>query len=175
MQARYRLIARVEKTHGRRGEVVTVPVHGLPSLVREGLEVALVPPALRGSRWHRVVSCSSDARSGALVALSGVTTLDAAEGLVGKGVLARLADLPEDLPLHDPERLVGRTVSDAGRGLTAVIAEVMTGPANDVWVVRGASGEALLPVIDSVVSEVPESGPIEIRVPEGTQWRSVPR
>ena len=92
MRDRYRRIARVEKTHGRQGEVVTVPVRGLPSLVREGLTVAVVPPALKGSRWHRVVSCEGDGRSGSLVALSGVSDLTAAESLVGRYLLARESD-----------------------------------------------------------------------------------
>lgn len=170
MRDRFRCIARVEKTHGRRGEVVTVPVHGLPSLVREGLEVAVVPPALRGSRWHTVRSCTGDDRQGSLVALSGVSELGAAEELVGRFLLARVADLPVDLPLHDAGRLVGRTVRDGATGDEGRIAEVLRGPANDVWVVRGEKGELLLPVIDQVVSEVPETGAIEVRVPAGLTW-----
>ena len=173
MRDRFRCIARVEKTHGRRGEVVTVPVHGLPSLVREGLEVAVVPPALRGSRWHVVAACAADGRHGSLVALDGVRDLDAAESLVGRFLLARVSDLPDDLSLHDAGRLVGRTVRDAETGDEGVIDEVMTGPANDVWVVRGERGELLLPVIEQVVSSVPETGAIEVSVPAGLVWEEV--
>ena len=172
MRERFRAIARVEKTHGRRGEVVTVAVYGLPSLVREGLEVFVVPPALKGPRHHVVTSCSSDDRSGCLVGLSGVGDLRAAEGLVGKTLLAREADLPDDLSLHDAARLVGRMVEVSPTGDTGTIEEVMRGPANDVWVVRGARGEILLPVIDDVVSAVPESGPIPVRVPAGLEWEA---
>lgn len=170
MRERFRAIARVEKTHGRRGEVVTVSVHGLPSLVREGLEVVAVPPELRGPRSHVVLSCATDDRAGALVSLSGVSDLRAAEALVGKTLLAREADLPADLALHDAERLVGREVVSAGEGDAGTIAEVLRGPANDVWVVRGERGEILLPVIDEVVSEAPETGPITVRVPAGLDW-----
>lgn len=170
MRDRFRSIARVEKTHGRRGEVVTVPVHGLPPLVHEGLEVAVVPPELRGDRWHRILSCASDGRAGSLVALSGVDDLSAAERLVGRTLLARVADLPADLARHDPDRLLGREVRDEKSGEPARIAEVMTGPANDVWVLRGARGELLLPVVDEVVPDVPEDGPIPVRVPAGLEW-----
>lgn len=149
---------------------MTVPVHGLPSLVREGLLVAAVPPALRGERWHRVGACSRDGRGGTLVSLSGVDDLSAAEALVGATLLAREADLPADLALHDPERLVGRTVRDAATGDDGRICEVMTGPANDVWVLRGERGELLLPVIDEVVREVPTEGPIDVHVPAGLAW-----
>ena len=151
---------------------MTVPVHGLPSLVREGLEVAVVPPALRGSRWHTVRSCSADDRQGALVSLSGVGDLSAAEALVGRFLLARACDLPADLALHDPARLVGRVVRDEGTGDEGAIAEVLCGPANDVWVLRGEKGELLLPVHEQVVREVPDQDPIEVRVPAGLTWEA---
>lgn len=149
---------------------MTVPVHGLPPLVREGLDVALVPPGLRGDRWHRVTSCEADDRTGQLIGLSGVSSLDEAEDIVGRCLLARVSDLPADLSLHDPERLVGREVEDRASGVRATIAEVMTGPANDVWVLRGDLGEALVPVIDEVVSDVPDAGVVPVTLPAGLEW-----
>lgn len=170
MRERYRTIARVAKARGRRGEVVTEPVHGLPSLVREGLEVAVLPPEFKGPRWRTVVSASGEGRAGRLVALSGVDDVSSAERLVGRFLLARERDLPEDLALHDPERLVGREVVGKGDGRRARIREVMSGPANDVWVLDVDGGEVLVPVVDEVVSAVPDEGPIPIRVPRGLGW-----
>lgn len=170
MRERYRTIARVAKARGRRGEVVTEPVHGLPSLVREGLEVAVVPPELKAPRWRTVVSVSGAGRAGRLVALSGVDDVSSAERLVGRFRLARERDLPEDLALHDPERLVGREVVGEGDGRRARIREVMSGPANDVWVLDVEGDEVLVPVVDEVVSAVPDEGPIPIRVPRGLGW-----
>lgn len=162
MRERYRCIARVEKSHGKRGEVVAVPVHGLPAVLSQGMDVCVVPPRLKGERWHTVESCAAGAREGALISLSGIRTIDAAKALCGRYLLAREADLPEGFDLHDAARLVGREVTDEARGLRGHITEVMTGPANDVWVVDLDSGEVLLPVIDQVVSEVPDDGPIEV-------------
>ena len=170
MRDRFRVIARVQKAHGRKGEVVTVPVHGLPSLMREGLEVAVVPPPLRGDRWHTVLSAFDDDRTGSLVLLSDVSSIADAEELVGSHLLARGADLPGDLALHDPERLVGRLVRDERDGSCGVIEEVMVGPANDVWVMRGERGELLVPVVDEVVSEVPSDGEILVCPPQGLEW-----
>lgn len=175
MRETYRCIARVEKTHGRRGEVVTVPVHGLPSLVREGLRVAVVPPELQGPRWRAVTALSHDDRAGDLVAVSGCDTLTDAEALVGRYLLASVADLPDDLALHDAGRLVGRSVADAAGEELGTIVEVMSGPANDVWVVRGEGGELLLPVVDAVVREVPDAGAIPVRVPAGLAWEGAGR
>ncbi len=162
MQQRFKCIARVEKTHGRKGEVVTVPAYGLPSLMRKGMTVAVVPPALKGSRWHEVLRVEDDDRAGSLVSLSGVGDIACAEELVGKYVLASVDDLPEDLTLHDPRALIGREVTHVTGLALGEITEVMCGPANDVWVIEGELGEVLLPVIDQVVVEVPEQGAITV-------------
>ena len=169
MRTKYRCIARVEKTHGKKGEVVTVPVHGLPRLMRVGLEVAVVPPIVGSNRWHEVLEVASSGKNGDLVRLSGSSCLSDAESLVGRYLLSAEAELPSDLALHDPNRLIGRRVSDA-EGREGTIVEVLTGPANDVWVVRGHEGEILIPVIDHVVSSVPDSGPIMVTVPAGLSW-----
>lgn len=162
MQQRFKCIARVEKTHGRKGEVVTVPAHGLPSLMRKGMKVAVVPPALKGSRWHEVLRVEGDDRAGSLVALSGVDDIAAAQELVGKYILAFADDLPDDLALHDPRALIGREICHVTGKALGTITEVMCGPANDVWVIEGQLGEVLLPVIDQVVIDVPEQGAITV-------------
>ena len=48
---------------------MTVPVHGLPPLLREGLVVVVVPPPLKETRWHEVLSVTDDGRQGSLVLL----------------------------------------------------------------------------------------------------------
>ena len=101
----------MEKTHGKRGEVVTVPVHGLPPMLREGLEVFVVPPALKGPR-SLMVREADLGRSGQLVALEGVTGIGEAERLVGHALLARVDDLPEGFEAHDVDALLGREVVD---------------------------------------------------------------
>lgn len=131
--------------------------------MREGLKVAVVPPQLKGSRWHTVEEATDDCRAGQLVSFADVTTIDGAQGLVGRYVLASREDLPDDFELRNVEFLVGRQVTDEGLGLSGTIAEVMVGPANDVWVIDAAGeGELLLPVIDQVVGEVPEKGAIPV-------------
>lgn len=146
---------------------MTVPVHGLPSVMRVGMRIAIVPPALRGDRWHVVTSVSEGGSSGQLVSLSGVSSIGDAEGIVGKSVLALVDQLPADIALHDAGGLLGREVWDERSGGLGTITEVMTGPANDVWVISGPRGEILVPVVPSVVATVPEDGPIIISMPTG--------
>lgn len=143
-----------------------VPTHGLPLLLREGLAVVPVPPALKGPRSHTVVSCS-DARGGQLVLFDGVTSIGEAAKLVGKTLLARVEDLPRDYALHDVDALVGREVHDTSYGPLGFIAEVMRGPANDVWVVRGKRGEVLVPVVEHMVRRWEQDGPVVVELPPG--------
>ena len=167
MHNEYRAISRVVKAHGRRGEVVTVPVHGLPSIVSKGLEVCVVPPALKGPRWRKVLQVDGGEK-GQLVRLEGVSDLEASSKLVGKTLLARVEDLPEGFERSDVDWLMGRDVTDERFGYLGEISEVMVGPANDVWTVDGPFGEVMVPVVDEFVVKVPRRGPIVVRVPDGT-------
>ena len=166
MAAGYRLIARVVKAHGTKGEVVAVPADGLPPVLDEGLRVAVVPPALKGSRWHEVLDVESSP-SGQLVSLSGVSDLGSAKTLAGKYLMAAEADLPEDISVHGVEQLMGREVVDERLGLLGQIEEVMVGPANDVWVIQGELGETLVPVVEEMLGGVDEDGVIYVNIPIG--------
>lgn len=146
---------------------MTVPVHGLPPLLREGMEVAMVPPPLKESRWHVVRSVGSSTH-GQLARFSNVDDIGAAEALVGMTLLADVTQLPDDYLVHDVDALIGREVVDEVYGPLGDIIEVMSGIAQDVWVVEGTYGEALIPVVEEFVLDVPEDGPISVRVPEGT-------
>lgn len=154
------------KTHGKRGEVVTVPVHGLPPLLHVGMTVALVPPALKESRWHEVIDVSTT-DAGQLVALSGSKDISSAEDLVGKTVLADVSDLPEGYEMHDIDALIGLAVYDEVHGDLGTISDVMVGSAQDVWVVEGPYGEVLIPAVEEFVLGRDEDGTIVVRVPDG--------
>jgi len=164
---RWRLIARVVTTHGRKGEVVVAPVHGLPVLLSEGMRVACVPPQLRTDRYHDVLSVVADGGSGQRVLLSGVSDLSAAKALVGTSVLVPVDDLPADMDVEGPEAWFDREVRDRRYGMLGTITEVMVGGGNDVWVVEGPYGEVLVPVVDAIVTNCPEDDVIDVDLPDG--------
>lgn len=143
-----------------------VPTHGLPLLLREGLVVVPVPPALKGPRSLTVRGCA-DGSAGQLVSFEGVCSIGEAAALVGKNLLARVDDLPSDLELHDADALVGREVVDVAYGPLGAICEVMRGPANDVWVVRGARGEVLVPVVEHLIRQWEPDSPVVVELPRG--------
>lgn len=161
-------VARVARTHGRKGEVVVAPVDGLPFCLKPGMRVCLTPPALRSERFRTVERVGAGETP--LVLFSGVSGLNDAEPLVGKLVMARR----EDVPAAEREREVlgclGREVVDEARGSVGRVEEVMRLPANDVWRVDGGPfGEVLVPVIDDVVLEMPDGGdgPVRVRLLPG--------
>lgn len=142
------------------------PAAGLPLLLVCGLRVAAVPPALYGNRWHEVQTVRTDGAK-QLVALSAVSSLGQAHELVKCWLLASEADLPTNLAWHDASRLVGREVADERLGALGHIEEVLEGPANDVWVVRGPYGEVLLPAVPEIVCDLPDVGPVCVVAPHG--------
>ena len=163
----YRVIAYIVKTHGRRGEVVAVPVDGLPSLIHTGLSLCVVPPRLKGPRWRKVVAVKPG-EHGDQIKLSGIDGLGDSEPLRGRYLLADAKDLPEGFDLHDAQHLLGRRVTDPDLGDLGTIKEIYTGSANDVWVVGAEEHEYTIPVIPSVVATIPPEDPIVVHVSEGT-------
>ena len=163
---KYRAIATVVKTHGRKGEVVAEPRHGLPLLLEKGARVVVVPPTLKGPRSFVVASCAnSDVAQ--CVSFEGVENLARADELVGRTVLMHVDDLPDNFVLYDVESLIGREVHDVTYGTLGNIVEILRGPANDVWAIEGPRGEVLVPVVEHVVVDVPEKGAIVCAVPKG--------
>ena len=168
MRTRYRNIARVVKPHGTKGEVVVVALRGLPFLLEEGMRVALTPPALGRERFSTVVESDGTYEDeSALVRFSCADNLDDASALSGCFVLADDADL--DLgPLTAPiDEIVGREVVDERYGVLGTITEVILAPANDAWVIDVPYGELIIPVVDSVVLDLPETGAVSVAVPGG--------
>lgn len=148
-------VARIARTHGRKGEVVVSALDGLPFCLSPGMRVCLTPPPLRGERFHTVERVGAGDMP--LVAFSGIDDLSGSEPLVGKLVLARREDVPDAVFERDVIDCVGRELVDERRGSIGTVVELLQLPANDVWRVEGPYGEVLVPVIDDVVVDLPES------------------
>jgi 16S rRNA processing protein RimM len=147
-------IAYISRTRGVRGEVrAETLTHSLERfdelssvvLQREGRSD--VPLELE--RWR------TDAK-GLLLKFSGVDTPEDARDELVKGYVTvasdQLAPLPEGTYYIDD--LVNSTVVDQNGRELGRIAAVMQMPSTDVWVVRGADGETLVPAISDYVVEI---------------------
>ena len=78
----------------------------------------------------------------------------------------------DDLQVNDGEylhsQLIDLKVIDQERGEIGKITEILSMPANDVWVVNGVFGEVLLPVIDQVIKNVDlDNQTVEVELLEG--------
>lgn len=147
-------VARIARTHGKKGEVVVAALDGLPFCLCEGMRVCLTPPSLHGERFRTVERVGSGETP--LVLFSGVRDLNDAEGLVGKQVLALRAEVPEVVAERAVLDCVGCPMVDDVRGPVGTVVELMQLPANDVWRVDGGPyGEVLVPVVDEVVRALP--------------------
>ena len=152
----YETIARVVKTRGLEGKVLVRCTEDLPFCIYEGLELWVVPPLLEGVRRSLVLSLESCGDDSAVIGLEGLESIDDAERLVGRYLLARAEDLDLD-PQEDMVLVLGcRAVSDDGRELGRVT-EYLETKANDVLVITRHDGsELLVPVIEETVVAVPE-------------------
>ena len=164
-------VARVVKARGLEGKVLMRCTEGLPFCLYEGLELHIVPPALDAIRDTSILSIESWDDDSCVTLLAGVESIDDAEKLAGKYLLALEADLDLD-PEEDMILVIGRNVvSDDGRPL-GVVTEYLETKANDVLVVeKDDGGELLVPIIDETIVCVPDSEeePLVIHLLEGLE------
>ncbi|MBY4798053.1 16S rRNA processing protein RimM [Collinsella sp. AGMB00827] len=168
MRCLFRTIARIVKTHGSKGEVVAVAPRGLPFCLQAGLEVAIVPPSLDRDRFCLVESVSSERDRAAIIGFSGIHDLDAADSIVGCQVLASREDLALGSEFATLEELEGREVLDQHHGLLGTLIAIEETPAHPLWVVRDRNGrDILIPAVSAIILHVPDSGALEVSIPDG--------
>ena len=162
----YELVARVGKARGLEGEVTATNAGNLPFSVYAGLHVYVVPPTMYGKRELDVASVEPSSGSTYRLRFDGVDTIDDAEDIAGRYLLANVEDLQD---IEYPAAEIGRLIIDERYGELGEITELIETAANDVWVVNGPHGEVLIPVIDDVVLEYPDAfdEPIKTAVMDG--------
>jgi 16S rRNA processing protein RimM len=155
------------RPHGIRGEVVVDLKRDLLEHVNEGLELRAVSRAGGESRLEVERVRGQGGRL--LVKFKGYDTRDAAEGLRAFGLwMAREQIGPLEPGRWFVQDIVGIAVfTDEGEHLGEV-SEVMSMPANDVYVVVGGGREVLLPAIEQVIKEVDlKAGKMLVHLIEG--------
>ena len=156
MKQQYLQTGKIVSTHGVRGEVKLLPWADSPEFLLQFDTLWI------GGRAYRVES------SCVLVKLAGIDTVEAASALRDQVVSIDRADaqLPQGsifiadllgLPVYDGETPIGR------------LTDVMSTPANDVYVVKGKDGqEHLIPAVPEFVLERnADEGYIRVRLIEG--------
>jgi 16S rRNA processing protein RimM len=138
-----------------RGEVRGSIITDHPELLSTHPEFFLSPPgnpeagssyAVERVRLHAGV---------AIFKLKGCDDRNAAEEL--RGMLVHV-ELERAVPLEDGEyyqhQVIGLTVETVDGERLGTLVEVLETGANDVYIVRGLSGEVLIPAVEDVVKEI---------------------
>lgn len=167
-------VARLTQAKNLSGGLVAHSAPGLPLLLSEGMELALVPPVLDAPRRVRVSRVTPRGRDEALLHFAEVRDIETAQMLVGCRCLARRAELRERCAEDgaEPESfalLAGWTVADEAAGRVGVVLRVEERPAQSLLVVGRDDGEeVLVPLVEEFIVGIDERRElVELRCPEG--------
>lgn len=143
-------VGRILRPHGVRGDLLLTSLTDFPEHLGEidtvYLGEAHEPFPVTGFRQHR---------GQLILRLAGVSDRESADAFRGQLVQIQTQSatpLPPGSYYHH-EVLGMNAITDGGEQLGEVVEILQTG-ANDVYVVRGAGGEILLPAIRSVILEI---------------------
>ena len=146
-------VGAIVKVFGVRGEVVVQPMTDFPARLRRArtLWVGADTHAAREARVERIAI----APKGIRLKLAGVDDRTAAETL--RGALLFI-DEEKAAPLKQGEffvhEILGLAVRDEAGNDLGTVADVLRYPASDVYVVRGPSGEIMVPAVREFVRAV---------------------
>lgn len=146
-------IGKVVAVHGLKGLLQVLPLTDFPERYAERPHVIAELPD--GTRVPVKVTRAAPHKSQYLVALAGVNTRNEAETFAGALLRVPEADvppLPEGAYYHF--QIVGlKVIDEAGHELGS-LREIVSGPANDIYVVDDGRRELLLPATREVVRRV---------------------
>ena len=164
MKNRFLEAGQIVNTHGIRGEVKIVPWCDSPEFLLQfdTLYLDEKPVRVLEARVHK---------GNVLARLEGVDDVNAAMVLKGRTVSIDRTGVVLPEGRHFIADLMGLDVLDADSGeKLGVVADVLTPPAHEVYVVRGAGCEYLIPAVDEFLIETNvEGGYIKVRLIEGMQ------
>lgn len=163
-------IATLAHTKNLNGGLVARSASGLPFLMEEGMELALVPPVLDAPRNVTVGSVVMRGEDQAHVRFDEVSNAHVAEMLVGcrclvlRDEVQELLDEWDDVPSWD-----GWSVRDERIGALGVVGRIEDRPVQPLLVVEREGGaELLVPLVDEFVIEVDEAArSITLSCPDG--------
>lgn len=154
----------IVNTHGIQGEVKIVPWCDTPEFLCgfDTLYIDGAPVKVRAARAHK---------GNVLARLEGVDDVNAAMRLKGKRVSIDRTGVELPDGRHFIADLIGLTVIDDDTGTElGAIADVLTPPAHEVYVVRGKGKEYLIPAVDAFLRGTNvEEGWVRVHLIEGME------
>ncbi len=162
MKQRYLETGKIVSTHGIAGEVKVLPWADDPAdlLDFDTLYIDGQPYEVHGGRVHK--GC-------VLVRFAGIDDVNAAMRLRDKVVCIDREDVALEDGAFFLADLYGLEVRDADTGaVLGTIADVLTPPASNVYVVRGGAAEHMIPAVPEFIVETNvDGGYVAVRLIEG--------
>lgn len=164
MKHKFLEAGQIVNTHGIKGEVKIVPWCDTPEFLC-GFDVLYIgekPVEVEAIRVHK---------GNVLAKLAGIDDIDAAAALKNKTVSIDRSDVELPEGRHFIADLIGLEVRDADTGaVLGAIEDVLTLPANEVYVVKGGRTEYMIPAVDEFLAETNvDGGYIRVHMIEGME------
>ena len=164
MQKKYLEAGQIVNTHGIRGEVKIVPWCDTPEFLCDFDVLYLDGKAVQveSARAHK---------GNVIVKLAGISDVNAAMCLKNKVVSIDRSNVELPEGRHFIADLIGLEVRDADSGtVLGVLEDVLTLPANEVYMVKGGGKEYMIPAVDEFLAETNiEGGYVRVRLIEGME------
>ena len=152
MKSQFLETGQIVNTHGVKGEVKVVPWADSPDYLKQFHTFYL------GDKPLNTLSVRVD-KTNVLIRFEGVDTVEQAMKLKGKilSIDRTGIELPDGR--HFLADLMGLAVIDAASGAElGTIADILTPPAHEVYVVRGKGKEYMIPAVDAFLVETNVEG-----------------
>ena len=143
----------ITKPHGIKGEVLVFPLTDDPDQFKKLKNLFI--SGIDGERELVTIERIRKKNSSLIIKFAGVNNRDQAEELIQSKIEKRLEDSeplqPDEYYIFD---LIGLNVlTETGENI-GTVEDILTLPANDVYVVRKKSREVLIPAIKDVVKKI---------------------
>lgn len=155
-------IGEIARAHGIRGDVKVISYSSQPERFQSLRSLHISNQAHPGV-WKKILKCRAGAKQ-TILHLEGLNTRDDAEQCCGSILSILRSDLP-DLPdgSYYIEDIIGFDVSTSEKGRIGLLKDVLSFPAQDVYVVETEKGEILIPGVEKFIKAI-DPAKREIRI-----------
>ena len=166
-------VGRIIGAHGREGEIRVKATSDVPGRFDEGQTLYVsrdgVSPEERTYQIAKTRSTGSKGKDILIISLRGCRDRDQALRMAGLWLCVLQSEVPSaDEGEYFHYELLGLKVRTVEGEDLGEVAEILETGSNDVYVVRGAAGEILVPALSKVVREIDiASGLMVVDLPEG--------
>jgi len=163
------LIGKIVGTHGLKGTSKIQSYAESLEIFKSGTALLVISPD--GSENRYEIDWIKPHSRGALLALKQITGCDQAKSLIGSELFIGKAELPKlETGAYYWFDLIGVNVYTSDDRCIGRIDSIIETGANDVYVVKNADKEILVPALESVVRSIDiESKIMRVELPEGLE------